>query len=112
MYHSTYYPESVVRTLRSRNEAWAEAWKQQVVAAAEPWRTMSDDMLWEMMFGTAHHAGMAGLVQRALPGLSGTVTRIYLDHRRAGTAMEGTMSALHGDFPEERFCRLPPFRPR
>ncbi|MHB9129918.1 MAG: heparinase II/III domain-containing protein [Armatimonadota bacterium] len=52
MYHSVYYPESAIRTLHSHCEPWAEAWKAQVVLAAEPWREMSDEALWGLVFGT------------------------------------------------------------
>jgi len=51
MYQSYYYPEPVVRILRARREPWAERWKQHVTTAAAPWRSMSDEALWGLMFG-------------------------------------------------------------
>lgn len=50
MFHSIYYPEAISRLLQSRSEPWAEAWKQQAVTAAEPWRAMSDEALWALVF--------------------------------------------------------------
>lgn len=51
MYHSVYYPLSVIHTLRAHNEPWAEAWKARVVEAAGPWVAMSDERLWALVFG-------------------------------------------------------------
>ncbi len=49
MYSSICYPESATALLRSRREPWAEAWRQQATAAAEPWRAMSDAALWALV---------------------------------------------------------------
>lgn len=50
---STFFPETLRRRARQNisRYAWAEETARRLVAAAEPWRRMSDDTLWCLMFG-------------------------------------------------------------
>lgn len=50
---SAFFPAEAVAHARAnaQNYAWARAIRDPLVAAAEPWRQMSDDELWNLMFG-------------------------------------------------------------
>jgi hypothetical protein len=51
--NSVFYPAEAVRVARANMErhAWARAVRDRLVQAAEPWRRMSDEQLWSLMFG-------------------------------------------------------------
>ena len=51
--NSTFYSASTIEPLRSKIEAheWARAARDRAVEIAQPWFAMSDDALWELMFG-------------------------------------------------------------
>jgi dienelactone hydrolase len=50
---SAFFPTSLVERARAnaRDHAWARAIRDPLVAAAQPWLAMSDDALWDLMFG-------------------------------------------------------------
>lgn len=50
---STFFPESLRRRAHQNisRHAWAKETARRLVEAAEPWRQMSDDTLWSLMFG-------------------------------------------------------------
>ena len=50
---SAFYPKELVQRARAnaKKHAWARRIQQDIVRAAEPWRRMSDDHLWSLMFG-------------------------------------------------------------
>lgn len=50
---SVFYPAAVVARARenARNDRWAASIRDALVAAAQPWMRLSDDQLWELMFG-------------------------------------------------------------
>jgi hypothetical protein len=50
---SALFPGELVARARANagNHAWAAEIRDSLVAAARPWREMSDDQLWELMFG-------------------------------------------------------------
>lgn len=50
---STFYPASLLERGRANaaTHAWAQAIRERTVAAAEPWLRLTDDELWELMFG-------------------------------------------------------------
>lgn len=50
---STFFPEPLRRRVRQNvaRYAWAKETARRLVEAAEPWRQMSDDALWSLMFG-------------------------------------------------------------
>ncbi|GMQ80292.1 MAG: hypothetical protein BMS9Abin04_257 [Planctomycetia bacterium] len=50
---STLYPAEVVQTVRGNvdRSPWGRACRDAAVAAARPWRDMSDDQLWGLVFG-------------------------------------------------------------
>ncbi len=50
---SAFFPTEWIARARAnaRDHAWAAAIRDSLVAAARPWREMSDDALWELMFG-------------------------------------------------------------
>jgi hypothetical protein len=50
---STFYPPSLSRRIRQNVDRydWASQQAQRLVEAAQPWREMTDDALWTLMFG-------------------------------------------------------------
>ncbi len=50
---SAFYPAAVVARTKEnvRKERWAAAVRDALVAAAQPWMKLSDDQLWELVFG-------------------------------------------------------------
>ena len=48
---SVFHPPSLLGRARARTDAWASQLRDQAVEAAQPWRRMSDDELWSLMFG-------------------------------------------------------------
>ncbi len=50
---SVFYPPAAVARARenARKSPWAASTCDAIVAAAQPWMTLSDDQLWELMFG-------------------------------------------------------------
>jgi len=50
---SAFYPAELVRRARmnAKQHAWAKRIQQDLIKAAEPWRKMSDEHLWSLMFG-------------------------------------------------------------
>jgi hypothetical protein len=48
---SVFYPQKIVQAIQKNTgtDLWAGEAKQQAIKAAEPWRRMSDDALWELM---------------------------------------------------------------
>jgi oligo-alginate lyase len=51
--HSAFYPATTVERVRRnvRHTAWGATAAEEMVAAAAPWLALSDDQLWEAMFG-------------------------------------------------------------
>jgi oligo-alginate lyase len=51
--NSAFYPKELVQRARAnaKKHAWARAIQQKIVKAAEPWKKMSDEHLWSLMFG-------------------------------------------------------------
>jgi len=51
--HSAFYPSKLADRSKANaaRYAWAAAIRKQIVQAAEPWKQMSDDALWNLMFG-------------------------------------------------------------
>jgi oligo-alginate lyase len=50
---SSFFPDRIVNTARENcaRHPWAAAARDGAVRAAEPWERMSDDALWDLMFG-------------------------------------------------------------
>jgi hypothetical protein len=51
---SVFFPRSLTDRVREniRRDPWAASVQRQIVAAAQPWRRMSDERLWSLMFGS------------------------------------------------------------
>lgn len=49
--NSVFFPEELIRCARDRTEPWAVRAKERIKDAAEPWLAMSDDDLWDLMYG-------------------------------------------------------------
>ncbi len=50
---SVFYPPRLIEQARANGEryAWAAAIRDPIIRTAEPWRKMSDEQLWQLMFG-------------------------------------------------------------
>jgi len=50
---SVFYPEALVQAARANvaRFAWAKPARERMIQAAAPWMAMSDDQLWDLMFG-------------------------------------------------------------
>jgi len=54
---SAFFPAELVARARAnaRDHAWAREIRDSLVAAAQPWMGLSDDQLWDLMFGNTIH---------------------------------------------------------
>ena len=50
---SVFYPDRLIRQVKvnARHSPWVAKAVRRIVAEVEPWRRMSDDELWSLMFG-------------------------------------------------------------
>jgi len=92
-----FYPPEL--TARARENIaryrWAADTRRRLIAAARPWMAMSDDRLWDLMFGnTIYQAVVDGLVQRLLPRLQKGRADVQLADRRAQPPVEGSLPTL------------------
>jgi hypothetical protein len=74
--HSAFYPPGLMEQAKAnaRKYPWAARIAERVIEAAQPWMKLSDDQLWELMFGCtitrSHHVWSSGFCpscQRPVP---------------------------------------------
>ena len=63
---SAFYPPRLLERIRANAEKddWGRDIRARAIAAAEPWRKMSDEQLWSMVFGATTSKGGVRLRSR------------------------------------------------
>ena len=100
---SAFYPAEVLARTRDNatNQPWGQIARDSIVAAAQPWLQMSDEMLWDLMFSNSIKRswmvwsdGHCPMCQQPVPMYEWTIDAL-------GSSVESAVSTLWRVFSQE-----------